>query len=83
MFFVYIIHSGAYNKYYIGQTNDFESRLKRHNDGYEGYTRSYRPWKRMLVIEKPSRSEAMELEKKLKNLSKERLVKFIEKYNGC
>ncbi len=36
--------------------------------------------KKSLVIKKSTRSEAMELEKKVKNLSKIRLKNFIEKY---
>jgi len=80
MFFVYILFSEKFNKYYVGQTNDFNDRLKRHNDGYDGFTKPYRPWEKSLVIEKSTRAEAMELEKKLKNLSKQRLVAFINKY---
>ncbi|MFN3941656.1 MAG: GIY-YIG nuclease family protein [Flavobacterium sp.] len=34
-YFVYILHSPNYDKYYIGQTNNLEDRLKRHNEGYE------------------------------------------------
>jgi len=82
MFFVYIIRSNSFDKYYVGQTNDFDSRLKRHNDGYEGFTKPYRPWEKVLVLEKSSRVEAMELENKLKNLSKQRLISFIKKYSG-
>jgi putative endonuclease len=82
MFFVYILYSTDFEKYYVGQTNDIMTRLERHNSGYEGFTKAYRPWEMMLFIEKPSRAEAMELEKKLKNLSKSRLENFIKKYKG-
>ncbi|WP_367182411.1 GIY-YIG nuclease family protein, partial [Winogradskyella sp.] len=41
----------------------------------------YRPWKLLWYTEKPSRSEALSLEKKLKNLSKDRLIDFIKKYS--
>jgi predicted GIY-YIG superfamily endonuclease len=44
MFFVYILFSKKFDKYYVGQTNDFTNRLKRHNDGYDGFTKPYRPW---------------------------------------
>ena len=80
MFYVYILFSAGHNKYYVGQTNDIESRLERHNAGYEGFTKPYRPWEMVLFISKPSRSEAMELEKKIKNLSRVRLENFIKKY---
>ena len=55
-------------------------RIARHNSGTERYTSVYKPWEKVLVIEKTSRSEAVILERKLKNLNRERLLQFIEKY---
>ena len=69
MFFVYIIYSIHFDKFYIGQTNDFQQRLVRHNSGYENATKPYLPWVKRLVIEKPTRSEAMILEKNSKILT--------------
>jgi putative endonuclease len=82
IFFVYILYSSLYNRYYIGQTNDFDDRLNRHNSGFEKTTAPYRPWKLMLLIQKDTRGEAMVLEKKLKHLNHERLNAFIKKYGG-
>lgn len=79
-YFVYINYSRKFDKYYIGQTENFPSRLERHNLGYVKSTVPYIPWMNVLLIEKPSRSEAMTLEKKLKNLNRIRLLAFIEKY---
>ncbi len=79
--FVYILYSSAYDKYYVGQTKDLSHRVVRHNQGYERFTSAYRPWELVWHAAKPTRSEAMVLEKKLKNLSKERLREFIEKYS--
>ena len=80
MYFVYIIYSNSHNKYYVGQTNNFDMRIARHNSGTERYTSAYKPWEKVLVIEKSTRSEAVILERKLKNLNRERLLQFIEKY---
>lgn len=80
MFFTYILYSEKYNRFYTGQTNNLGIRLNRHNTGLEKSTKSYRPWKVVCSIEKSSRSEAMILEKKLKNLNTEDLKKFVEKY---
>ena len=80
MFRVYILYSEGHDKYYIGQTSNLEERLQAHNSGKSTYTSRYLPWVLLGSIEKPNRSEAMKLEKKLKNLGKERLRKFIEKY---
>lgn len=77
---VYINYSENFDKYYIGQTENFESRILIHNTGLVKSTSPYIPWVNILLIEKSSRSEAMALEKKLKNLNRIRLIAFIEKY---
>ena len=41
----------------------------------------YRPWEIVWYASKASRVEAMSLERKLKNLSKIRVKKFIDKYS--
>jgi len=83
VFYVYIIYSEPYDKFYIGQTHDFTTRLQRHNSGIEKFTSPYSPWIARCVIEKTTRSEAMILEKKLKNLNREKLLKFIDKYSDA
>ena len=80
MYFVYILYSESSDKFYIGQTNDVDKRLKRHNAGSESFTKPYIPWILKWSTKKPTRADAMVLEKKLKNLSKKRLLTFIEKY---
>ena len=80
-YYTYILKSEDYDQYYIGQTDNMESRLERHNKGYEKYSSKYRPWRIALKIEKKSRSEAVILERKLKNLGSKRLQQFIEKYS--
>lgn len=80
-FFVYILYSDAFDKYYVGQTNDIKDRLNRHNNGYEKSTSPFVPWKIIWFTEKLTRAEAVSLEKKLKNLSKARILQFIEKYS--
>ncbi|MEZ5068520.1 MAG: GIY-YIG nuclease family protein [Bacteroidia bacterium] len=80
MYWVYILYSEKGQRYYIGQTQDVAERLERHNCGYEKSTSPYRPYKLVCKIEKPTRGEAMQLEKKLKNLNTEDLQKFIQKW---
>jgi len=77
---VYIIYSPSADRFYIGQTQNFENRLERHNSGTETATKPFRPWELVLTLQKQTRSEAVILERKLKNLSKERLLLFINKY---
>ncbi|MDZ4663347.1 MAG: GIY-YIG nuclease family protein [Bacteroidota bacterium] len=47
MYFVYIIYSAKFDKFYIGQTNDFQARILRHNNGYEGFTKPFHPWEKI------------------------------------
>ena len=75
---LYIIYSGKFDKYYIGQTNNLPLRLKRHNGGRSKSTKHYRPWKLLFEKRFNSRSEAMRLERYLKSLkNKERLLQWI------
>lgn len=80
MYYVYILYSTDFDKYYVGQSNDITKRLKQHNHGYVNSTAPYLLWKLVGFIEKNSRSEAVQLETKLKNLNKLRLKTFIDKY---
>jgi putative endonuclease len=82
MFYVYILQSEVNGAYYKGFTSDIRRRLSEHNSGKEKSTSRYVPWQLVWYAEKPTREEAMLLEKKLKNItSKEKLKTFIKKYS--
>jgi putative endonuclease len=78
---VYILYSESFDKYYIGQTANADSRVALHNAGSVLSTKPYAPWKMVCRLKKETRADAMALEKKLKNLNRQRLVLFIEKYS--
>ena len=77
---VYIIYSESADVFYKGQTDDLTERIIRPNNRWEKATRHGVPWKLVWRIEKPDRSSAMNLEKKLKHLTRLRLIEFIRKY---
>jgi len=80
IFYVYILQSEKDGSFYIGQSSNLNDRLIRHNSGTEKYTSKKMPWKLFWSIELPSRSEAMALERKLKNLkSRQRIVEFVNR----
>ena len=81
-FWVYILYSPSSDYFYKGQTDDLEDRLYRHNAGFEKATSDGFPWLLLWRTKKESRSEAKILEAKLKNLSRERLIDFMLKYEG-
>ena len=81
MYFVYIIYSHSTDSFYKGQTNDLFDRLNRHNLGQEIATKHGAPWVLAWSTSKPSRGPAIILEKKLKNLSRLKTLRFILKYS--
>jgi putative endonuclease len=44
MFFVYILQAEESKRYYIGQTDNLEARVIKHNKGRNRSTRPYIPW---------------------------------------
>ncbi|MCX5719285.1 MAG: GIY-YIG nuclease family protein [Nitrospirae bacterium] len=78
MYSVYILQSEKDHSLYIGQTNNIDDRLLRHNQGRSKYTKSKRSWKLLYAESFPSRSEAVKREIQLKALHrKDLLLKFI------
>ncbi len=71
---VYIIFSISSNRYYIGQTKNFDARIIRHNKGLVKSTKHGIPWKLILKIEVLSRNEAVFLEKKIKKRGAKRYL---------
>ena len=76
-YYVYIIRSLKNDKFYIGQTNDLDKRLQRHNGGYEKATKNKGPWVLFAYLKSESRVQAMKTEKKIKNFkSRNRTMEF-------
>ncbi len=73
-YYVYILFSLKIQKFYIGQTNGIDQRIKRHNSGLENYTSKGIPWQLVFYTCCDSRAESMKLERKIKNFrSQERI----------
>ena len=77
MFHVYIIYSISTKKFYKGRTENLKNCLTRHNNGFEIPTKMAIPWTLVWSAEKASLPEAVGLERKLINLTTNRIVKFI------
>ena len=67
MYWMYILYSQRLDKYYIGQTDDLEDRVDRHNAGRSGYTKPGRPWELAYTEQFKTRSEAVKREMFLKS----------------
>ena len=80
--YVYIIQSQKNNRFYIGQTNNINNRLKRHNNRESLATKYGIPW-RLIHLEKfDNRSEAIKREKYLKSLKNRNYLKSLINYRG-
>ncbi len=66
MFFTYILFPETTQKFYVGQTNNLEDRLKRHNSGYQIATKNGSPWTLITYFTFSTRAEAVQLEQKIK-----------------
>ena len=73
-YFVYIIFSASYNKYYTGHTQDLDNRLLEHNSGEGNFTSKCSPWILVWSTPCPTRSDAMKLENKIKKRGAKRFL---------
>jgi len=69
-FFVYILRCSD-GSYYVGHTDDLETRIAQHDFGtYGGYTHDRRPLQLVFVAEFATRLEALERERQIKGWSR-------------
>jgi putative endonuclease len=67
MYFVYAIKSICKNYIYVGISDNPERRIKQHNSGYSKTTRTYRPFRILLIEKYKTRANAREKEIYLKS----------------
>ena len=68
MYYVYVLRSDKDNCLYIGQTNNLQDRLRRHNSGEIKSTRNRKPLRIVYSEEYKTRAESLKREKYLKKL---------------
>jgi putative endonuclease len=79
-FYVYILYSVFNDRYYIGQTNDVDARIIRHNNGYVKSTKPYRPWEIVHVEQYVDRASSMARENQLKSWkSKAKIIELVNR----
>jgi putative endonuclease len=74
MFYTYILRNQQ-GFYYIGQTNNLDERIKRHQKGRSGFTKNRGPWELVYFEEYPTRALAVQREREIK---KKKSVVYIE-----
>ena len=75
MYFVYILYSEHFDRYYVGQTDNLLARLLRHNKGLVRSTKAYTPWSLKYSEAFENRVEAMRREREIK---KRKSRKYVE-----
>ncbi len=76
-FFVCLIHSKKNNSFYIGQCDDLDCRISKHNDGWSRYTSTKTPWQLKYFETFPTRQLALKREKELKAKKSRKYLQFL------
>ena len=74
--YIYILYSRKLDKYYLGRTTDLTQRLHFHNNPIESrkFTAKGIPWEMVFFFKCNDKSEAIELERKLKKMKSRKLL---------
>ena len=80
MFFVYILYSDNFDRFYIGHTKEIAQRLKDHNRGKVRSTKAYLPWRVVYTERYVTKSDAFRREMEIKSYkSGEAFKKLLQK----
>jgi putative endonuclease len=77
MFYIYILYSESFNRYYVGQCEDIAARLKRHNSRGVPSTKPYVPWEMVYTETFLTRTEAMAREKEIKGKKSRKYIDYL------
>ena len=77
MYFVYILYSKAYDRYYIGHCEDLTLRLTRHNNKGVPSTKFYVPWEVVYTETFISRTFASAREREIKSKKSKKYIEFL------
>jgi putative endonuclease len=77
MYFIYILYSQEFNRYYIGSCENLQIRLQRHNAKGVPSTKPYVPWKLVYQEEFISRAEATKREKEIKAKKSRKYIEYL------
>lgn len=81
MYYLYILQSKIWGRYYIGTAQNTDVRLRQHNQGRVPSTKPYRPWSLIFRLGHATLSEARRAEIHLKATKKRSSVeRFIQKH---
>ncbi|APD07288.1 hypothetical protein UJ101_01777 [Flavobacteriaceae bacterium UJ101] len=76
-YYVYILYSKTLDRYYIGQTQNLEERIKRHNSKHKGFTGKTNDWIILYREVFANRREAIKREKEIKNKKSRKYIEYL------
>ena len=79
----YIIYSESIDKFYIGSTSDFNSRLLKHNNHFYGinhFTNRAEDWTLFVFIPTINYPHAQRIEKLIKKMKSRNYIQNLKKY---
>ncbi|HCW09350.1 MAG TPA: excinuclease ABC subunit C [Cytophagales bacterium] len=77
MFYVYILYSEQADRYYVGQTDNLDTRLQSHLSGISGYTSMTDDWKLVYAEEFTTRKEAIQRENEIKRKKSRKYIEWL------
>ena len=77
MYFVYILQSERTGRFYIGQTQDVEDRVRRHNAGTQAGTKGHLPWQLVRVESFETRELAYAREREIKAKKNRKWIEWL------
>ena len=82
MFAVYILYSPQIDRFYIGQTEDIESRLQLHRQKSfkTSFTAKTDDWELFLLVECSSRTQAILIESHIKRMKSRLYITNLKRY---
>ena len=66
MFYVYILYSSSLDKYYVGSTQEIDTRIEKHLTNHKGFTSKAKDWVLKHSESYNTRSEAVQRETQIK-----------------
>ena len=76
-FYVYILYSKVIDKYYVGQSDNVDERLKSHLAGISGYTSVAQDWIVAYTEVFETRSEAIKRENQIKKKKSRKYIDWL------
>lgn len=79
----YILRSDRSGRYYVGQTEEIQNKVKEHNNGEVRATKPWRPWTLLFERRFATRSEAVRWERRVKRRKSRAFIEqLIEEFNS-